>query len=348
MIRNPQTIRQIADLIGAEIEGDEAITITGIAAIDSAGPQELTFASDEKRAAQLGEGNAAAAIVHRSAKVSSAQTLLRVDDVSAAIAKLLEAFAPSDDLPPVGVHASAAIDPAATIGRNAAIGPGAVVGPRAKLGDGCVLCANAFVGADVELGDDVILYESAVIRYGCKLGSRVRIGPNSVIGYDGFGYLPTPGGVKRFRHAGDVVIEDDVEIDACTCVDRAKFGSTVIGAATKIDNLVQIAHNVRVGAGSMFAAHVGVAGSTRIGKGVVFGGHVGIRDNITIGDGVQCAAFSAIAADAAPGMSMFGIPAIEGREMLRVAICWRKLPELLHRVAKLEKRLKELGSSEDH
>ncbi len=341
------TVRQVAELIGGTVEGDDTVQLDGVAAIDSAGGSDLTFATDEKHAARLAGSKAGAAIVSRS-QPAAAIPLIRVDDVQAALAGLLEHLAEPEDLPPVGIHASAVVAPDAEIADGAAIGPGVVIGPRAKVGRSCALCANATVGADVELGEEVVLHESVVVKYGCKVGNRVRIGPNSVIGHDGFGYYTTGGVHHGIPHIGNVVIEDDVEIGACSCVDRAKFGSTRIGAGTKIDNLVQVAHNVQIGKGCLLAGQAGVAGSAKLGRYVVLGGHAGIRDNISLGNRVQCSAFAAVAADVPDGQIVAGMPAEPAKEKMRAVMAQKKLPELLKRVKKLETRLNALESPEDH
>ena len=204
------------------------------------------------------------------------------------------------------------------------------------------------VGAGATLGRDVVLLEGAVVRYGCVLGDRVRIGSNSVIGYDGFGYYHLDGVHHKIPHAGNVVIEDDVEIGACSCVDRAKFGSTRICAGAKIDNLVQIAHNVHIGPGCLLAGHSGVAGSTKLGAYVVMGGHSGVRDNVSVGSGVRIAACSGVAADVPDGEAMAGTPALPAREEMRIMKAGKKLPDLLKRVKDLEARLKAIESSKDH
>ena len=349
MTRDLLTVRQVAELVGGSVEGDETVQIGGVAAVDSAGPLELTFAQDEKRCAMLADSGAAAALVGPTgAAVTCEMPLIRVDDVLSALSKVLGRFALPEDLPTVGVHPLAVVAPDAEVADDVAVGPGVVIGPRARIGRGSVLCANTCVSADVVLGEAVVLHEGVVIKSGCLLGDRVRIGPNSVIGYDGFGYCTVDGVHQHVPHVGNVVIEDDVEIGACACVDRAKFGTTRIGTGTKIDNLVQIAHSVQTGRGCLLASLVGIAGSTRLGDYVVLGGHVGVRDNITIGSGVQCAAYSAIPDDVSDGQKLFGIPAIAFRQKFREVALTARLPELYKRLSVLEKRLADLGSPEDH
>ena len=343
----PLTARKIAELLGGRLEGDGSVRLEGIAPLDEACPAELTFAEDEKRAKRLPQSKAAAAIV---AKVpeSAAIPLIRVENVKAAVAKLLGEVGPAEDLPPVGVDGSAVVSPDAEVAGDAAIGPGAVIGAGAKVGAGSALCANVTIGRNVRIGSGAVLCEGVVVRYGCRIGNRVRIGPNSVIGYDGFGYYTEDGVHHKVPHVGDVIVEDDVEIGACSCVDRAKFGSTVIGAGTKIDNLVQVAHNVQVGRGCLLVGQCGIAGSAKLGKHVVIGGNAGIRDNVTLGEGVQCSAFAAVASDVPDGEIVAGIPAGPARETMRVIQATNKLPELIKKVRNMESRLKDLESAKDH
>jgi UDP-3-O-[3-hydroxymyristoyl] glucosamine N-acyltransferase len=236
----------------------------------------------------------------------------------------------------------------ADVDPTAAIGPGVMIGARARVGAGSVLKAQVSLGRAAVVGRDCLLAEGVVLGARCILGNSVIVGPHSVIGWDGFGYYFADGRHHKIPHIGHVEIGDDVEIGACSCVDRAKFGATRIGAGTKIDNLVQIAHNVQIGRHCIIAAQVGIAGSTRLGDGVVLMGHVGVRDNITVGDGVTCAAYAAIAGDVERGQTIAGIPARDARETLRVIQAWPRLPDLLKRVRDLESRIGPRESPKDH
>jgi len=340
------TVQTIADIVSGQVEGDPAVEVTGVAPIDAATATDVTFAIDARRAAGLVNCSAGAAIVTRDAPPAE-MPLVRVDDVNAAMAALLGHLAPAEDLPAGGIDPTACIAQDAELGPDVAVGPGVVIGPRARVGSGSALCANVSVGADVVIGQDVVLFDGVVIRHGCEVGSRVRIGPNSVIGFEGFGYYRADGVHHRVPHAGAVIIEDDVDIGACTCVDRGKLGPTRIGAGTKIDNLVQIGHTVQVGRACLMAGQVGIAGSARLGDEVVIGGNAGLRDNITVGDGVQCAAFSAVAGDVPAGQTVAGVPAVPARDAYRIIMARAKLPELLKRVRSLESRLKALESRDE-
>ena len=334
------TAGQIADWISGQVVGDAGVTIEGFASFDEAAPGDLTFAIDEKRLERIGDCQAAAIIVPADAEVTASATLIRIEQIDVAIAELLARFAPPEDLPPVGVHATAVIDPSAEVASDVAIGPHVVVGAGSTIGAGSVLAANVVVGRNVTLGANCILFPGVVVASECEVGDRVRIGPNSTVGQDGFGYVTVDGAHRRLEHIGNVIIEDDVDLGACTCIDRAKFGSTRIGRGAKIDNLVQIAHNVQVGAGSLIASQVGVAGSTKLGQYVVLGGHTGVRDNITVGDGVQVAAYAAVANHVEAGEKMGGIPARPAGIFRRIKAGEAKLPELIKRVKALEAKLK--------
>jgi UDP-3-O-[3-hydroxymyristoyl] glucosamine N-acyltransferase len=343
-----RTARDVAELIGAEVTGDGSVTLERLLPLREAGKNDLTFA-DERRAGELAECPAAAAVVAAGADVDGAgKTLLRVPSVQAAVAALLSEVAPAEDLPPVGVHPTAVVDASAVLGEAVAVGPGVVIAAKANIGDRSVLQAGVRIGRSAQIGSDCILAEGAVVRYECVVGKRCRIGPNSVVGYDGFGYYQQDGKHNRIVHAGNVVLEDDVDLGACTCIDRAKFGSTVLGAGTKVDNLVQVAHNVRTGRGCILVAQAGLAGSVRLGDYVMIGGHSGLRDNITLGDGVQVAAYSAVAQDVAAGESVLWIPARPNHEARKTIIATRKLPELVQEVRRLRARLEKLESAEDH
>ena len=342
MTHNPTTVDQIARAIGAEVEGDAREVIRSAAAIGSAAAGDITFAVDPHRAKSLADCQATAAVVGPDMQGRPGMTLLRVSDPQAAFARVLAMLAPPEDLPPAGVHPSATVDQAARLGDGVAVAANVVVGPGAEIGDNVVLCANVCLGANAIVGEGSILMPGVVVGRDCTIGQRCRIHPNAVIGADGFGYYFRDGVHHKITHAGTVEIGDDVEIGACSCVDRAKFGATRIGDGTKIDNLVQIAHNVQIGRGALLASLVGVAGSAELGDHVVLGGHAVIRDNVTVGSGVQVAGFSGIGQDTEAGQAVGGVPAFPMGQFLRCHVVYKKLPEMSKKLRQLQARLDAL------
>jgi UDP-3-O-[3-hydroxymyristoyl] glucosamine N-acyltransferase len=341
------TVQQIAERIGATVQGDPRTAITGPGSIEQATGTQITFASDARRIDQLAASNAAAAIVQAETPRVEGMVLLRVEDVEMAWSALLEMFAPDRPGPVSGIDPAASVDPAAEIDPTASVAPGAVIQARVRIGAAAVISAGCVLETDCQVGENSRLGPGVVVRHGCRIGRGCQIGPNSVIGHDGFGYIFRDGDHRKVPHIGDVVIEDDVELGACVCVDRAKFGSTRIGAGTKVDNLVQIAHNVQIGPGCLLVGQCGIAGSARLGAYVVLGGNAGVRDHVQLGDQARLAAYSAAATDIPPGQSWAGTPAGQSKQQFRQIMALGKLPDLLKQVRKLESRVQALESTED-
>ena len=340
------TLSQIAALVGGEVRGDDAHRVSGMAAVQSAGPGDLTWITNARYIPQLGASAAGAVLVRRDFDETPMPAIL-CDDVELAVAKCLGAFAPATEGPSIGVHPSAQVDPTATIGRNTAIAAHVVIGPRAHVGDETTLDAGVFVGADTRIGSGCRLWPNVVVRERCTLGDRVVVNSNTVIGSDGYGFFHRAGRHHRVPHIGCVIIGDDVEIGANCCIDRSKVGATTIGEGTKIDNLVQVAHNVHIGAHCLICALTGIAGSAKLGNNVVLGGQVGVRDNIVLGDGVIVAACASVARDIPAGTHVAGAPAIEGRRFRRQNAALHKLPDLIVQLRELNRRVQELEST-DH
>jgi UDP-3-O-[3-hydroxymyristoyl] glucosamine N-acyltransferase len=340
------TVREIGQLLGVEVIGADQGQITSMASPEQAGPGDITFAVDKRYASRLVDSAAGCAIVSR-LDDDAPMAQLVVENVKLAVADVLAALAPESSGPPTGIDASAIVSPQAELADDVCVGPGVTIGPGSKIASGVVLHDNVSIAGDVIVGPMSTLMHGVVVLDRCVIGQRVIIGANSVIGADGFGYETVAGVHKKVPHIGNVIVQDDVEIGACSCVDRAKFGSTLIGAGSKIDNLVQIAHNVQVGKGCILCAQVGVAGSVKLGDYVVAGGNAGFRDNITVGSQVRCSAFAAVAGDVPDGKVIAGIPAHDARNTYREVRALERLPALIKQVRALEARLDSLDQTED-
>ncbi len=340
-------LAEIAKWVGGVVRGDASTRISGVAGVDEADSSSIAWLADEKYAPQLKNSKAGAVVVPTHFGATPMPAIL-CDNPSLAIATILDKFAPPVPRPAAGVHPLALVSPSAKLGREVAVGPFVVVGDEAVIGDRTVLHAHVFVGPEVRAGSDCEFWPGVVVRERCRIGNRVIIHPNCTIGADGFGYQYVGGRHRKIPQIGTVEIEDDVEIGANSTIDRAKFGATRIGRGTKIDNLVQVAHNVRVGPNCMIVAQCGIAGSTRLGQGVVLGGKVGLRDHIALGDGVQVAACACVSKDVPAGKTVIGSPAVEHEQFVRERAKVRRLPEMAEQLRALIKRVEQLEASTDH
>ncbi len=335
----PLTLGQIARTLGVALDGDPNLKVTGVAPLDMAGPDQISFLTDLKYLSLARGTRAAAVLVPRDAGLSG--HLLRADNPRVALVGLLNLFGPAR-VPPGGIHASAQVAPSARVHATATVGALAIVGSHAVVGERTWISPQVYVGEYVEIGADCHLYPQVVICDGVKLGNRVLIHPGTVIGADGFGYVYDGARHLKIPQAGTVVIQDDVEIGANAAVDRATVGHTLIRRGTKIDNLVQIAHNVQIGEHAILAGQVGIAGSSRVGNGAMLGGQVGIADHVTLVDGVMIGAQSGVASDLKEPGQYMGTPARPAHETRRISAALGRLPALLQRVRALERRVKEL------
>ncbi|MCH2134029.1 MAG: UDP-3-O-(3-hydroxymyristoyl)glucosamine N-acyltransferase [Phycisphaerales bacterium] len=332
------TVAEIAAFVGGDVEGHGDLVITGLNSLEAAAPDELTFIRSSRWAADWATVSAGATLVTRGVEIAghdpSSRAVVHVDDAEIAMIKLLEAFDDSQRVTPEpGIDASAVIDPAADIGTDVFIGPHVSVAAGATVEDGACLHAGVRIGTGAVIGAGSVLHPNVVVGRDCRIGRGCCFHGGVVIGADGFGYRPDPGGggLLKVPHLGIVEIGDDVEIGAGTCVDRGKFGATSIGTNTKIDNLVQVAHNVTIGCSTVIAAQVGIAGSASIGHGVQVGAHAGIVEHIRIGDGARIGAKAGVIRDVPAGEAVAGIPAQPAKDTLRQLTALRKLPEYLAR-----------------
>lgn len=331
------TAAQVAEYLGGQVIGDGSVILRGFAPADTARPGDLTFAENAGYFARA-EKSAATAVLVDEDFASDTKVLIRVPDARLAFAKVLPLFFPEQPVTP-GVHPTAVVAASARIGATTFVGPYCVIGERVRIGDGCVLEAFVFIGDDCKLGDNVRLFPHVTVYARSEIGNRVRIHAGSVVGADGYGYVREGDKHYKVPQVGNVVIQDDVEIGANVTIDRGALGSTVIGKGTKIDNLVQIAHNVVVGDNCLLVSQVGVAGSTRIGNNVTLAGQVGLAGHLNIGDGAVVAAKSGVMNHIPPGAHWAGIPARPSTQMKRQWVALGRLPELLKRVAEIERVL---------
>ena len=320
------------------------VEITSVAGVQDAQPGQITYVASDKYLSELVNSHASAVIVSRKAKLSPdwESRSLRVDDPELAIGKVLAMFAPPMPRPAVGVDPSAKVAASAIIGKDVAIGALAVIGERTNIGTGSIVHSGACVSADVMIGEQCELHSNTVIRERITLGNRVIIHAGTVIGSDGFGYRWDGRQHAKIPQIGTVIIEDDVEIGSCVCIDRAKFGATRIGRGTKIDNLVQIGHNAEVGPHCIIVGQAGLAGSVKLGVGVILGGQTAVRDHIHMGDGSIGAACSGVAEDVESKAIVSGTPALPHRQSLREQAALRRLPHLVVQVRQLQEMVEAL------
>jgi len=332
------TLAQLAERIGGRVVGDGSYPIESISSVDEATPDTMTFATDSKYYARALECAAGAVLVGEDAPIGDAPSkpLLVVPHVRAALAALLALLRPPRPQGPFQ-HPSAVVEPGAEIGENVYIAANAYISANAKIGRGSVIGVGALVGAGAEMGEGCWLHPHASLFDRCIIGNRVVLHTGCVIGSEGFGWAFIDGHLERIPQVGNVVLDDDVEIGANTCVDRAQTGSTRIGQGTKIDNLVQIGHNCRIGAHSAFASLTGLAGSTVVGDHVQVAGQVGFKGHVTVGSRVTIAGQTGIWSDVPDGATISGMPGRDHRERLKTEVMIHRLPKLFARVDALER-----------
>jgi len=334
------TAAQIAEQLRGTVLGDGSIEITGFTSADQARPGDLTFAEKETYFAAA-EQSQASAILVAGEFTSATKVLIRVPNARAAVAKLLPVFFPPDQHSP-GIHPSATIAASAEIDPTAHIGPNCVIGARVKIGASSALLGGNQIGRDCQLGEDVCLNPNVVIYAKCQIGNRVIIHAGTVIGSDGYGYVFDEGRHRKVLQVGNVIIQDDVEIGANTAIDRGALGATSIGAGTKIDNLVHIAHNVVIGRNCLVMGQVGFAGSTKLGDYCVIASQSGIAGHLKLGHQAMVGAKSGVMRDIPDKGIVLGIPAAPDKQAKRQMIALQQLPELIRRTRELEKQVAEL------
>jgi len=344
IMNNTISLKKLAEMVAGEVIGDGSLEIVGFGPLDTSGPGELSFLAKAKDSHLLEQSKASAFIVTKDVEIPD-KTLVRVEDPYLASAIVQNHFLQTPFVAK-GIHKMAAIGNDCTIPDEISIGPHAAVGDRVKLGERVEICSGAVIGDDVTIGNDCLIKANVTIEHGCELGERVIIHPGTVIGSDGYGYATDRRGfhVKR-PQLGIVRIGDDVEIGSNSSIDRATFGVTWIKSGTKIDNLVQIAHNVVIGENSLIVSQVGIAGSVTLGRNVVFGGQSGASGHQTIGDGTMVAGMAAVHGDQPPGSKLSGVPAIDARQWFKSAALFSKLPEIVRDMRRIKKELARLSEN---
>lgn len=341
--REPTSLAVLADLVGGCVSGDPSTSVSGVAPLDLAGPDQITFLANPKYKEKLSDCGAAAIIAHPSLSGSLATPLLLVENPYLAFAKILNFFEVSPHVGQ-GVMTGAHVHPSATLGENVTIYPGAVVSAGARIGNGTQLHSGVVIGADAVVGEDCLLHANVTVRENCILGDRIILQPGVVIGSDGFGFAPDGSSYFKIPQAGYVVIEDDVEIGSCSCVDRGTLGVTRVARGAKIDNLVQIAHNVQIGEDTIIVSQVGIAGSTTIGKHCTFGGQSAVVGHVKVGDNVTLAARGGISNNEDSDQTLAGVPAMPHRDWLKATMTMPHLPEMRKELRQLKKEMAELKS----
>lgn len=337
------TAKQIAELIGGRIEGDENATVSSFSKIEEGAPGAISFLSNPKYTHFLYDTKSSVVLVNEDVRLERpvSATLIRVSNAYECVAKLLQFY---ESMKPKrsGVDPLAFVSPKAKVGENCYIGAFAVIEDNAVIGDGCQVYPHTYVGEGVAVGAGSVLYPHVVVYHGCKIGQRVILHAGCVIGADGFGFAPSAGGYDKIPQIGIVTIEDDVEIGANSCVDRSTMGSTFVRHGVKLDNLVQIAHNTDIGENTVMSAQVGIAGSTKVGKWCMFGGQAGVAGHVVVGDktnvGAQCGVIGNLKGD----QSLIGSPAMEPKQFFKSMAVLRRLPEIYKMVNEMEKEIQEL------
>lgn len=335
--------KQIAEFIQGTIVGDENATVHTFAKIEEGMPGAISFLSNPKYTHYIYDTQSSIVLVNKDFEPEKEikATLIKVDNAYESLAKLLNLYEMSKPKK-TGVDPLAYIAPTAKIGKDVYIAPFACIGDNAEIGDNTSLHPHATVGSGAKIGNNCILYSHATVYHDCRVGNNCTLHAGSVVGADGFGFAPSPEGYEKIPQIGITILEDNVEIGANTCIDRATMGATVIRKGVKLDNLIQIAHNVEVGSHTVMASQVGVAGSTKIGEWCMFGGQVGVAGHITVGNRVNMGAQSGVNGSVKDGKVLIGTPPIEFKNYFKSSAVFKKLPDMYLELASLKKELEEL------
>jgi len=338
-----RTLKELAEYLGGRVIGDENVSVNGLAPLESAGSDKITFLANPKYAAKVAETGAAAVLMSPGAE-SHGRNVIEVANPYLGFAKLLALFYTTPH-PPLGVLPEANVGTQVTLGEDITLYPGACIGNNVTIGDRSVIHSGAVIYEGSVIGDDCVIHANAVVRERCRVGNRCIIQPGAVIGSDGFGYAPDGRAYYRIPQIGIVVLEDDVEIGANCTIDRAALEVTLIKRGTKLDNLVQIAHNCHIGEDCMIVSQVGISGSVKIGNHVTLAGQVGVAGHLTIGDNVIVGAQGGVPSSLPADAVYSGSPTMPHKEWLRAMAVVPRLPELKKSISSLEKRIAELEAA---
>lgn len=338
------TAQMIAGLIGGTVEGNPDAKVNNFAKIEEGKPGCISFLANDKYEHYIYETESSVVLVNNNflPKGEIRATLIRVPDAREAVAQLLQAY---ESMKPKrkGISELAFIDPTAQVGKDCYIGPFVAIAEGVVIGDGCVLHPHVTIGKNARVGDGTEIYSNAVVYHDCQVGSRCILHAGCVIGADGFGFQPTENGYDKIPQIGIAIIEDDVEIGANTCVDRAVMGATIVHKGVKLDNLVQIAHNDEIGSHTVMSAQVGIAGSTKVGEWCMFGGQVGIAGHAVIANRTMAGAQSGIPNSIKKeGTAIQGSPAIEGRSFWKSSAIFKNLPDMWSDLNRMKKEIQAL------
>jgi UDP-3-O-[3-hydroxymyristoyl] glucosamine N-acyltransferase len=338
-----KSLREIAELVGGEIEGDPDTIISGVSGIKEAQEGEITFVANARYTSLIETTGASAIIVTPETRRNGKKTpFLRAENPYLAFLGVVDLWVPQEPTTSRGIHPTAVVGKNVKMGADCTLGAYTVIGDEVTLGDRVTVYPHVVIGDHVEIGNETMLYPHVTVRERVSIGSRVIIHSGTRIGCDGFGFAPIKGQHHKVPQVGTVVIEDDVEVGANVTIDRATFQKTLIKKGTKIDNLVQIAHNVEVGENSIIVAQVGISGSTKIGNGVTLAGQAGIVGHIEIGDGAIVTARAGVTKNVEPYTCVSGLPATPHDKWQRMVVVQRRLPEINKQIRRLEKRLSTL------
>lgn len=335
--------KQIAEYIQGVIEGDENATVHTFAKIEEGIPGAISFLSNPKYTHYIYDTQSSIVLVNKdfAPEKEVKTTLIRVNNAYESLAKLMTLYEQSQPKQ-TGIHPLAYVAPTAKVGENVYLAPFACVGEYAEIGDGTALHPHATVGKGAKIGQNCILYSNCTVYHDCRVGNNCILHAGSVVGADGFGFAPSPKGYEKIPQIGIAILEDDVEIGANACVDRATMGATIIRKGVKLDNLVQIAHNVEVGSHTVMASQAGVAGSAKIGEWCMFGGQTGIAGHIKIGNKVSLGAQSGVPGNVKDGQVLMGTPTIDMKNYFKSSAVFKKLPEMYLELSSLKKEIEEL------